>query len=371
MQITAPHGRPGERLARAGAAPVGGRATGWAVSSVSSSPVTTLVTGGAGYIGAHVVRALERSGRDVVVLDDLSTSTADRVEGRPLVRADLAAPGAADLLADAISTHGVSSIVHLAAKKQVGESVRRPEWYYAQNVGGLGAVLEAARRTGCERLVFSSSAAVYGEPAQGRVDEDVRPDPINPYGQTKLVGEWMARAAARAWGLRQVSLRYFNVAGAGEPALGDPAVLNLMTLVLDRLEQGQRPLLFGDDYPTADGTCVRDYIHVADLAGAHVAALDHLDGDERLDVFDVGRGEGTSVAQMLAAIAEVSGLDTTPDVVARRPGDPAELVAAARRVREVLGWSPEHDLHDIVASAWQAWRAQRDAGVEPIRAAAA
>ena len=339
--------------------------------SVSSCPVTTtLVTGGAGYIGAHVVRELERSGRGVVVVDDLSTSTADRVAGRVLARLDVAAPDACDALADLMAEHGVSSVVHLAAKKQVGQSVREPELYYRQNVGGLGAVLDAARRTGCDRLVFSSSAAVYGEPAQGRVDEDVRPDPINPYGQTKLVGEWMARAASRAWGLRQVSLRYFNVAGAGEPALGDPAVLNLMTLVLDRLERGRQPLLFGDDYPTADGTCVRDYVHVADLARAHVAALDQLDRDaHRHDVFDVGRGEGTSVAEMLAAIAAATGLDTTPEVVARRPGDPAELVAAAQRVREELAWAPQHGLDDIVVSAWQAWRAQRDAGVEPIRAA--
>jgi len=332
--------------------------------------VTIIVTGGAGYIGAHVVDALAAAGRDVVVVDDLSTSSAERVGDVPLHRLDLAAPEAPAALTQLLGDLRATAVVHLAAKKQVGESVARPEWYYRQNVGGLGAVLEAAHAVGCDRLVFSSSAAVYGEPAGGVVDEDTRPDPINPYGQTKLVGEWMIRAAARAWGLRQVALRYFNVAGAGRPGLGDPAVLNLMTLVLDRLERGEAPLVFGDDYPTPDGTCVRDYIHVTDLAAAHVAALDYLDGPApTYDTFDVGAGQGVSVAQMLAAIASVTGASVRPQVVERRPGDPAVLVATAARVRAELGWEPRHGLDDIVASAWAAWRAQRDAGVEPIRPA--
>ncbi|HWJ85900.1 MAG TPA: UDP-glucose 4-epimerase GalE [Cellulomonas sp.] len=334
--------------------------------------MTIIVTGGAGYIGAHVVDALAAAGHEVVVVDDLSTSSAARVAGRTLVELDVASPGAAQTLTQVFGDHRATGIVHLAAKKQVGESVARPEWYFRQNVGGLGSVLEAARAAGVDRFVFSSSAAVYGEPDGGVVTEDSPTNPINPYGQTKLVGEWMARASARAWGLRQVSLRYFNVAGAGRPELGDPAVLNLMTLVLDRLERGEAPLLFGDDYPTPDGTCVRDYIHVADLASAHVAALAYLERDERsFDTFDVGTGQGVSVAQMLAAIATVSGLDATPDVLPRRPGDPASLVATGARLRAELGWQPRVGLDDIVASAWQAWRSQRAAGLEPIRAAAA
>ncbi|MEN0129205.1 MAG: UDP-glucose 4-epimerase GalE [Brevundimonas sp.] len=332
--------------------------------------MTILVTGGAGYIGAHVVHSLAAAGREVVVVDDLSTSVASRVAGHVLHRIDLAGADAPAQLVQVMTDHRVTGVVHLAAKKQVGESVARPEWYFRQNVGGLGAVLEAARATGVDRLVFSSSAAVYGEPADGVVSEETALHPINPYGETKAVGEWMVRDATRAWGLRQVSLRYFNVAGAGRPELGDPAVLNLMTLVLDRLESGEAPLLFGDDYPTPDGTCVRDYIHVADLADAHVSALTYLDGDARpFDTFDVGTGQGVSVAQMLRAIGAASGRDATPAVLPRRSGDPAMLVATAERIGAVLGWAPRFGLDDIVSSAWDAWRAQRAAGDEPIRAA--
>jgi UDP-glucose 4-epimerase len=331
--------------------------------------VTIIVTGGAGYIGAHVVDALARAGHDVAVVDDLSTSAASRVQGHALHRIDLAGPTATTELTAVLGDHHATGIVHLAAKKQVGESVAKPEWYYRQNVGGLGAVLEAARATGVDRLVFSSSAAVYGEPAGGVVSEDTPLQPINPYGETKAVGEWMVRASARAWGLRQVSLRYFNVAGAARPELGDPAVLNLMTLVLDRLEHGEAPLLFGDDYPTPDGTCVRDYIHAADLADAHVAALSYLEREERpFDTFDVGTGTGVSVAQMLAAIGAATGRDTTPEVLPRRAGDPAALVATGVRVRSALAWEPRLGLDDIVTSAWTSWQALRAAGVEPIRA---
>ncbi|MDM7831771.1 UDP-glucose 4-epimerase GalE [Cellulomonas edaphi] len=332
--------------------------------------MTIIVTGGAGYIGAHVVDALSRSGQEVVVVDDLSTSAADRVEGHPLHRIDLAAPDATARLTEVMGDHRATGIVHLAAKKQVGESVAQPEWYYRQNVGGLGAVLEAARATGVDRLVLSSSAAVYGEPDGGVVDERTAPRPINPYGETKAVGEWMVRAASRAWGLRQLSLRYFNVAGAGRPGLGDLAVLNLMTIVFDRLESGEPPVVFGDDYPTPDGTCIRDYIHVADLADAHVTSLSYLEREDRaFDTFDVGTGRGVSVAQMLAAIGAVSGRDTTPTVLPRRPGDPASLVTTGARLREELGWAPRFGLDEIVASAWEAWRSQRDAGIEPVRPA--
>lgn len=332
--------------------------------------MSILVTGGAGYIGAHVVRALRTAGHVVVVVDDLSTGRAERVGDAPLVELDLAAPGAFDGLVTAMGEHDVEGVVHLAAKKQVGESVARPDWYEEQNVGGLETLLAAVRAGGVERFVFSSSAAVYGEPASGHVGEGDPTEPINPYGATKLEGERLMAAAGREWGLRHVALRYFNVAGAGAPELGDPAVLNLVTIVLDLLDQGRAPRIFGDDYPTPDGTCIRDYVHVQDLAEAHVAALDYLGRAEREhDVFNVGTGTGASVREVLDAVRRVTGNETPAQVVERRPGDPAELVAKVDRIADVLGWRARFDLDDTVASAWEAWRHDRAAGLEPIRAA--
>src|SRR5690606_19411789 len=285
------------------------------------------------------------------------------------VELDLAAPGARERLEEVVAQHGVEGVVHLAAKKQVGESVQRPDWYHEQNVGGLETLLAAMRASGVERLVFSSSAAVYGEPPSGLVGEDDQTRPINPYGATKLAGERLVAAAGVEWGLRHVSLRYFNVAGAGADDLGDPAVLNLITIVFDLLDQGRAPRIFGDDYPTPDGTCIRDYVHVQDLAEAHVAALDYLDRPEREHaVLNVGTGTGASVREVLAAVRRATGDKTEPEVVERRPGDPAELVARVDRIAEVLGWRARFDLDDAVTSAWSAWRHDRAAGFAPIRA---
>ncbi|BDZ41548.1 UDP-glucose 4-epimerase GalE [Paraoerskovia sediminicola] len=320
--------------------------------------MTILVTGGAGYIGAHVVRLLQESGERVVVVDDLSTGRADRVGEAPLVECDLAAPEAPELLERVMREHSVTAVVHFAARKQVGESVEKPAWYYQQNVGGLTNLLTAMEVAKVDRLVFSSSAAAYGMPAVSLVEEKLHAEPINPYGETKLICEWLARAAARAWGLRFVALRYFNVAGAGWPDLGDPAVLNLVPMVLDRLERGERPKIFGDDYPTPDGTCIRDYIHVRDLADAHVASLQYLESAEREhDVFNVGTGTGASVREVIDQIGAVSGLDVTADVLPRRAGDPPQLVASPERINTVLGWQAERDLPVIIASAWEAWQA--------------
>ncbi|WP_152191533.1 UDP-glucose 4-epimerase GalE [Georgenia satyanarayanai] len=318
--------------------------------------MSIMVTGGAGYIGAHVVRLLLERGEDVVVVDDLSTGRADRVGEATLVELDVAAGDAQQRLELVMSEREVDGVIHFAARKQVGESVQRPAWYYQQNVTGLANVLAAMETVGARRLIFSSSAAVYGMPDVEVVTEDTAPQPINPYGETKLVGEWLIADAERAWGLRSASLRYFNVAGAGWPDLGDPAVLNLVPMVLDRLAEGRRPTIFGDDYPTPDGTCVRDYIHVLDLAHAHLAALDQLgQGEERL--FNVGTGQGASVAEVIAAIGRASGLDVTADVAERRAGDPPRLVASADRIGAVLGWKARHGLDDIIASAWEAWQA--------------
>lgn len=321
--------------------------------------MTIVVTGGAGYIGAHVVRLLLDGGIRVVVVDDLSTGEASRVGSARLVEIDVASDQAVCVLTETLREEEATGVIHFAAKKQVGESVRYPARYYRQNVTGLANVLEAMEAASVGSLVFSSSAAVYGMSDVGEVDETVPLAPINPYGETKLVGEWLTRDASRAWGLRAVSLRYFNVAGAGWPDLGDPAVLNLVTMVLDRLERRERPLIFGDDYPTADGTCVRDYVHVQDLAQAHIAAMRYLDAepDPMAEVFNVGTGAGASVRDVIDEIRRVSGLDFTVDVTERRPGDPASLVASARSIESRLGWRAARGLPEIIRSAWEAWQA--------------
>lgn len=322
--------------------------------------MTVLVTGGAGYIGAHVVRLLAEARRDALVVDDFSTGSRDRVAGTPVLEVDVSQPHAVDLLAEAMVSRGVTSVVHFAGRKQVAESVARPAWYYQQNITGLANVVAAMEQAHVDRLVFSSSAAVYGNPAVEVVPESAPTSPVNPYGETKLVGEWLVRGAARAWGLRAVSLRYFNVAGAGWPDLGDPVVANLVTMVLDRLVRGERPQVFGSDYPTPDGTCVRDFVHVMDLARAHLVALDHLDRDDRpFDVFNVGTGQGHSVLDVVRQLGAVTGLDSTPVVHERRPGDPACVVASVERIGAELGWRAEAGLPEILASAWSAWVAGR------------
>lgn len=320
--------------------------------------MTILVTGGAGYIGAHVVRLLLERGDTVVVVDDLSTGEASRIGAATLVELDVAAPGAQEALAAALREHEVDAVIHFAARKQVGESMARPTYYYQQNVTGLANVLGAMEDAGVDKLVFSSSAATYGMPSVSVVEEKLHAEPINPYGETKLIGEWMGRAASRAWGLRFVALRYFNVAGSGWDDLGDPAVLNLVPMVLDRIEKGEQPRLFGDDYPTPDGTCIRDYIHVLDLAKAHIAALSYLTTESRpFDVFNVGSGNGSSVREVLDGLARVSGLTIDPIIEPRRAGDPPQLVGSPERINEVLGWHAEAGLEEILQSAWDAWQA--------------
>jgi UDP-glucose 4-epimerase len=320
-----------------------------------------LVTGGAGYIGAHTVSALRRRSDSVVVVDDLSTGSAARIEGVPLVRLDLTSDGAIETMTAVLREHDIDGVIHFAARKQVGESVARPAWYYAQNIGSLASVLIAMEAAGTSKLVFSSSAAVYGD-VQGVVDESSPPDPISPYGATKLVGEQLIASTTRSWPLRAASLRYFNVGGAGRPDLGDIGAFNLIPMVLDRLDAGDAPRIFGDDYVTLDGTCVRDYVHVADVADAHLAVLDTLPEAPGHRCFNIGTGRGTSVREMIAAIAAAAGSDREPIVEARRPGDPDAVVAAVLAVNEATGWRARFTLDDIVRSAvesraWQAGRA--------------
>ncbi len=314
-----------------------------------------LVTGGAGYIGAHVVRSLLESGREVVVYDDFSAGLRRRVpDGVPVVEADVSDSAA---LAHALRGHQIDGVVHLAAKKAAGESVDLPLFYYRENVVGFLAVLEAMEGTGVRRLVYSSSAAVYGTPDANPVAEDAPLRPESPYGETKVVGEWMSRDAGVAWGLSWAALRYFNVAGAGSDELGDNSVNNLVPMVFSALAEGRRPRIFGDDYPTPDGTCIRDYIHVQDLADAHVAAAGRCEEGDRSDVLNVGRGEGSSVREVMDEISAVLGRDIDPEVVGRRPGDPPATFAATERITAELGWTATRDLRDMVASAWSAWQA--------------
>lgn len=431
-----------------------------------------LITGGAGYIGAHVVRDMRASDRHVVVLDDLSTGRADRVPaGVTLIKADVANRRA---VRRALAQYEITGVMHFAARKRVGESVERPLEYWAANVGGLQVLLEEMVAAGINQMVFSSSAAVYGQPdlapgapgvsGAGRITEAAPCMPINPYGATKLAGEQMVSATAHAHAWHAISLRYFNVAGAGSPELGDPAALNLIPMVLEALSQGRRPMVFGDDYPTQDGSCVRDYIHVSDLSAAHVAAARLVEvahqaemlraagdrvqeaasraesaasrlpggsaaveaashvparaiermpaaaravelaalripgvirattgprgmrgqaGDLAAEVasqigslvarvagvedaphldqhvaINVGTGRGYSVFEVIEALRRSVDKEFAVDIGARRPGDPASLVADPGLAGGLLGWRGRRSLAQMTDSSWAAWQAR-------------
>jgi UDP-glucose 4-epimerase len=299
------------------------------------------------------VRALQADGQVVVGLDDFSTGDPARVRGAQLVEGTVLDRA---LVVDVLRRHAVTGVVHIAAKKQVGESVADPLLYYRENVEGLIALTEGCVAQGIERFVFSSSAATYGLPDVDLVTEDTATVPLSPYGETKLVGEWLLDACERAHGLRSMKMRYFNVAGAATPELGDPGVFNLIPLVFQALAKGERPKVFGADYPTPDGTGVRDFVHVADIADAHVAAARALTEGQPGAVYNIGRGEGSSVLDVLRVIAEVTGVAIEPEVVARRSGDPARVVAAVDKIRTGLGFEAQHDLRCMIESAWAGWQ---------------
>lgn len=313
--------------------------------------MSILVTGGAGYIGAHVVRSFGLAGLDAVVLDDLSSGHREFVPaGVELVEGSILDTA---LLTDAMHDFDVSAVVHLAGFKYAGVSVERPLHTYDQNVTGTASVLGAMRKAGVASIVFSSSAAVYGTPSVDVVTEDTETHPESPYGKSKLVGEWLVADAARAHGFRHTSLRYFNVVGSAAPILRDTSPYNLFPLVIDALHNGEDPVIHGDDYPTRDGTCVRDYIHVGDVADAHVVAATKLDAGEQLaPVYNLGSGEGITVREIMTAFADVTGRRFTPRIQSRRLGDPATIVANGDLARRDLDWRMRHPIRAMVESAW-------------------
>ena len=315
--------------------------------------MTWLITGGAGYIGAHVVSAFTDAGLEPVVVDNLSSGRTGFVPDG--VRLEVGDVRDVDLLRRVMREHRVDAVVHLAAFKYAGASVAQPLHTYEQNVVGTMGLLAAMQQEGVESLVFSSSSAVYGTPDVDVVTEDTPVGPESPYGESKLVGEWLLRDQARVTGLRHTSLRYFNVVGS--TVVPDTSPHNLFPLVMDALDRGEAPRIFGGDYPTPDGTCVRDYVHVADVAAAHVtAAVSLTEGTDLDPVYNLGSGTGVSVRQIMDAFAQVTGTDFTPVTVERRPGDPARIVASGESARRDLGWTMRHSLAEMVASAWSTHR---------------
>jgi len=315
--------------------------------------MTWLVTGGAGYIGSHVVRALADAGLGTVVVDDLSSGFREFVPADvPFVYGSILD---GELLVKAIADHGVTGVIHVAGYKYAGVSVQRPLHTYEQNVTGTAVLLAAMAENGVDRIVFSSSAAVYGTPPTELVTEDTPKNPQSPYGESKLIGEWLLRDQGVAAGLRHTSLRYFNVVGSGSPELYDTSPHNLFPLVFAALKAGKTPRINGNDYPTPDGTNVRDYVHVADLATSHVAAALRLDAGQSVEAaYNLGSGDGSSVGDIMATVAEVTGIDFTPEIAPRRAGDPARIVAAGELAARDLDWRMRHTLREMVSSAWEA-----------------
>jgi UDP-glucose 4-epimerase len=318
--------------------------------------MTWLVTGGAGYIGAHVVRAFADRGLASVVVDDLSSGHRGFVpDDVPYVQATILDT---DTMVRVLEEHQVEGVVHVAAFKYAGVSVQRPLHTYQQNVTGTVSVLEAMQRTGVDKIVFSSSAATFGTPDVDVVTEATATNPESPYGESKLIGEWLLRDQATAVGVRHTSLRYFNVVGSATTEVYDTSPHNLFPLVIEALLEGRTPQINGDDYPTPDGTCVRDYIHVADLAVSHVVAAQALLEGRSLDpVYNLGSGTGLSVREIMDAMARVTGIDFEPVITDRRPGDPARIVASGELAARDLDWKMRHTLDEMVASAWDARRA--------------
>ncbi|MFC5530873.1 UDP-glucose 4-epimerase GalE [Cohnella yongneupensis] len=325
--------------------------------------MAVLVTGGAGYIGSHAVAALLEKGEQVVVVDNLQQGHKEAVLGGKLYVGDLRD---AEFMAKVFAENDIDGVIHFAANSLVGESMQDPAKYYHNNVYGTLCLLEQMNKAGVKSIVFSSTAATYGEPERVPIGEFDRTLPTNTYGETKLAMERMIRWFDVAHGIKFVSLRYFNAAGAHEGGqIGEDhsPESHLVPLVL-QVALGQRPHIsvFGDDYPTEDGSCIRDYIHVSDLADAHLLALDRLRQGGESNIYNLGNGQGYSVKQVIEVSRQVTGHAIPAKIEPRRAGDPATLVASSDRARLELGWTPKHDrLEDIIASAWQ-WHSRNPKG---------
>src|SRR5688572_16088350 len=328
----------------------------------SDRPATVLVTGGAGYVGSHAAKALRRAGYQTVVYDNLSAGHGDAALGAPLVVGDIADTAA---IRRAIKESGATAVMHFAAWLSVPDSVRDPIGYYRNNVLGTLSTLEAMAEEGCSAFILSSTCAVYGEPSETPIGETHPTRPINAYGQTKLAIEHALPHFERAYGIRAIVLRYFNAAGAdpdGELGEDHAPEIHVIPRALAAAAGGPPIQVFGRDYPTPDGTCLRDYVHVMDLADAHVRALAHLENGGPSATYNVGTERPSSVLQVLASVERITGRPVAYEVGSRRPGDPAVLYASASRIRRELGWIPSRpDLDTIVADAW-GWHSTHPAG---------
>ena len=313
-----------------------------------------LVVGGAGYIGAHVCESLVSAGYEVRIFDDFSNGLRRRTDG---IFTDVVVGNVLNREQLIAALSGVDAVIHLAAKKAVGESVENPLKYYQNNVGGILNLLAAMSAMKVKRLVFSSTAAVYSPNDKPAIEESDPTVPLSPYGATKLLSEQIISSVSKAEGISSISLRYFNVVGSSRPEFGDNSKDNLVPKVFTAYRSGSKPEIYGDDYPTKDGTCIRDYIHVADLADAHLAALKEVENGIVDEVFNVGSGTGYSVKEMLDQMSTTMGVDLAPKIVGRRAGDTPQLIASIAKIEKVLGWRPKLTLKNMIDSSWAAEKA--------------